>query len=126
MISEAPPRRLLVLADLYFAAKLKECARSFSFETLGARDEQSAFERIETHAPEAVFLSMNRDGFDWRAFLSALRANAATSTLPVLVFGSHVDRDGFREAEALGADIIVPNSRVASEFPYLLASLVKL
>jgi hypothetical protein len=119
-------RTLLVIADLFFAAKLKECARSFGFDTVGAANLDVAKKRLVEARPDAVFLSMNKQGFDWEAFLTHVRADNRTTNLPVLVFGSHVDRDGFRRADELGANLVVPNSRVASEFPYLLASLVRL
>ena len=119
-------KTLLVIADLFFAAKLKECAKSFGFETVGAANVEIAKKRLVETRPDAVFLSMNKQGFVWESFLADVRSDADTKNLPVLVFGSHVDRDGFRRAEELGANLVVPNSRVASEFPYLLASLVKL
>lgn len=123
-MADTPARTLLVIADLFFAAKLNECARSFGFETVGAATVEIAMRRLSENRIEAVFLSMNKQGFDWEAFLSDLRSDERTADLPALVFGSHVDRDGFRRAEELGANLVVPNSRVAGEFPYLLASLV--
>jgi len=119
-------KTLLVIADLFFAAKLQEYARSFGFETVGAANLDIAKRRLAEVRPAAVFLSMNKPGFDWETFLADVRAHAETANLPVLVFGNHVDRALFRRAEELGANLVVPNSRVASEFPYLLASLVKL
>jgi hypothetical protein len=117
--------KLLIIADLFFFAKLRECAISLGYEATGAGNMDIARKKLAEDEFLAVFLSFNKDGFDWEGFLTHARSTPETRELPILTFGNHVDTAAFSRAEELGADMVVPNSRIASEFPYVLTSLLE-
>lgn len=116
---------LLIIADLFFLAKLKEAAKSLRYESTGAANADIALKRLRELRPLAVILSLNKEGFDWERFLTEARANDATKDVPILAFGSHVDTAAFKRAAELGADMTAPNSQVSAQFDYLLYNLLE-
>ncbi len=116
---------LLIIADLFFFAKLREAAMSLGYGATGAGNMDIARKKLAEHEFLAVFLSFNKDGFDWEEFLRHARSEDETRELPILAFGNHVDTAAFSRAEELGADMVVPNARIASEFPYVLTALLE-
>ncbi len=117
--------KLLIIADLFFFAKLREAAISLGYEATGAGNMDIARKKMTEDEFLAVFLSFNKDGFDWEEFLTHARSAPETRELPILTFGNHVDTAAFSRAEELGADMVVPNSQIASDFPYVLTSLLE-
>ena len=117
--------KLLIVADLFFFAKLHEAAKSLGYESTGAGNMDIARKKLAENEFLAVLLSFNKDGFDWEALLTYVRAQPGTRELPVLTFGNHFDTAAFRRAKEVGADMVVPNSQIASEFPYVLTSLLE-
>jgi PleD family two-component response regulator len=115
--------KLLIIADLYFFAKLREGAISLGYEATGAGNMDIARKKLAEDKFVAVLLSFNKDGFDWEECLTHVRSRAETRELPILTFGSHVDTGAFKRAKEVGADMVVPNSQIASDLPYVLASL---
>ena len=123
--SEASKGKLLIIADLFFFAKLHECAKALGYESTGAGNMDIAHKKLAENDFLAVLLSFNKDGFDWEALLTHMRSQPETAELPVLTFGNHMDTAAFRRAKEVGADMVVPNSQIASEFPYVLTSLLE-
>ncbi|MDA1190571.1 MAG: hypothetical protein O3A46_02680 [Candidatus Poribacteria bacterium] len=115
---------LLVIADLLFFAKLQAGARSLGYDAIGAGNLDIARRRLIEKEPIAVFLSMEKERFDWGAFITEVKGNEATADLPILAFGSHMVGEAFKRARELGADMVAPNSQIASEFPELLTGLL--
>lgn len=124
-MNEAESKSLLIIADLYFAAKLNEAAKHLGYAPLGAGNLQIARKRVREARPTAIIVSMNKEGFDWETFVVELKDDVETVDIPILVFGSHVDTEGFRRAETAGADIVVANSQISANFPYLLTDLLR-
>ncbi|GIX07929.1 MAG: hypothetical protein KatS3mg115_2332 [Candidatus Poribacteria bacterium] len=121
---QTPKGTFLVVADLFFFAKLQESLRYLGYEAIGAGNLEIARRRLREIPLRGVLLSLHKEGFDWRQFLKELRADPQTQGLPVLVFGSHVEVEAFREAEQLGADLTASNGEVAARFEYLLGNLL--
>jgi PleD family two-component response regulator len=115
--------KLLIIADLYFFAKLREGAISLGYEATGAGNMDIARKKLAEDDFVAVLLSFNKDGFDWEACVTHIKSTPKTSELPILTFGSHVDTGAFKRAKEIGADMAVPNSQIASDLPYVLTSL---
>ena len=117
--------KLLIIADLFFFAKLLEGAKVLGYEATGAGNLDIARKRLEENRFIAALVSMDKEGFDWQAFIQEVKAGPMAETLPILAFGSHVNVEAFKTAKRLGADMTASNSRVASEFPYLIGSLTE-
>ncbi|MBT3267126.1 hypothetical protein HN371_08245 [Candidatus Poribacteria bacterium] len=117
--------KLLIVADLFLFAKLREGAISLGYEATGAGNIDIARKKLAEEQFLAVLLSFNKDGFDWEGLLAHVRSTPETRELPVLAFGSHVDTAAFKRAKELGADMVAPNSQIASDFPYVLTSLLE-
>ena len=123
MTDSSLERKLLVIADLFFLAKVQTSAKVLGYQTTGARDLTVARRRVREEPLCGVILSMQKEDFDWEEFLQEMKSDPTTSALPILVFGSHVDASGFSRARELGADLVVPNSQIASDFAGLLIRL---
>lgn len=115
--------KLLIIADLFFFAKLLEGAKVLGYEATGAGNLEIARRRLEENQFIAALVSMSKPGFDWERFIIEVKSGELAETLPILAFGSHVNVEAFKRAKELGADIVAANSRVASELPYLIGAL---
>ena len=115
--------KLLIIADLFFFAKLLEGAKVLGYEATGAGNLEIARRRLKENEFIAALVSMDKDGFDWVGFIEEVKSGPLADTLPLLAFGSHMNVEAFQKAKELGVDMVASNSRVASELPYLIGAL---
>ena len=76
---------------------------------------REALERIARHAPDLVVTDVMMPEVDGRELLAALRRNAATSAIPVIVLSARSDEESRLEGLAAGADDYVVKPFAARE-----------
>ena len=113
------PRRVLVLVpDLFFAARIAETARAAGV-TIESASPAAAAERCRAVAPDLVILDLHAAGDPLDA-VRALKSDPATLGIPVVGFHSHVDTELRERALAAGVDRVLPRSAFTVRLAALL------
>jgi CheY-like chemotaxis protein len=110
---------LVAVDDLFFLAKIRETARLVGVPVESV-DPKRLPERLAQAPARAVMLDLNhRSGAAVEA-VRALKADPATTRVPVLGFVSHVQTDLIAAARAAGCDEILARSAFTAQLPELL------
>lgn len=110
---------VLVAADLFFVSKIAEAARAAEV-TLIETSAGHALEVCSTTPPDFVIIDLHgpRDPI---ALAKELKADPATSAIPIVGYFSHVEREVGERASAAGVDLVLPRSAFTVRLPRLLA-----
>jgi CheY-like chemotaxis protein len=106
--------RVLVVDDdplLRFGAET--VLRQRGFEVIAAASGADALELAREHAPDLMLLDMLMPGLSGLDVLRALRAEAATRALPVVVLSNASSDDEIEEARALGASACLVKAHIS-------------
>jgi CheY-like chemotaxis protein len=122
----AAPRCLLLVADdLITPSRVREGVRPLGFAVRVTATDAAVREMAGAlPAPAAILVNLTARRYDPVAVIAALKANAATATIPILAFAGHVEKEKHEAARAAGADLVAANSSVALHLPALLARLL--
>lgn len=82
-------------------------------------------DKLTRWQPALLIIDLGNASIPWREWLPMLKSAAATRRLPVLGYGAHVDAATLRQARQLGADEVVPRSKMAAELPELIQRLAR-
>jgi CheY-like chemotaxis protein len=104
-----------------FATQIEQVLERLGYTPGFARDAAALLTRARTETPALVLLDLAAQGTDVPAAIRALKADPATSIVPVIAFGPHLDVAAHAAARAAGADAVVANSKLAFDLPGLLA-----
>ncbi|CAN5813911.1 hypothetical protein BH18ACT17_BH18ACT17_11900 [soil metagenome] len=101
-------RRILVIDDeadvrLLYRVNLRHAG----YEVLEADDGARGIEAALEHMPDAVVLDLRMPNVDGFEVLEALRADPATTDMPVLVLTADARSDDHRRCYELGADDVI-------------------
>lgn len=114
---------LLLIPDLFFGVKVADTARALGYPIREVKDATALLATAQAGAVGIVLDMQERS--DWQSAVRALKAAAATATIPVLAFGPHVDVETSRAAVMAGCDRIVTRGKLARELPDLLRQLIE-
>ena len=108
--------------DLMFRSKVETTLGHMGHValTLRAADDPAAV--VAANHPVAAIVDLGLGEERWRHIVAAVRA--PEPPIPVLAFGSHVDRAMQAAARQAGCDLVVANSRLARELPDLVDRLI--
>ena len=107
---------LLFVPDLMFSTRIEDVARRLGYQ-IQSIDKNANFDAVIAEAhPALVVLTFDRTGEVWQR----LAAAAKQAGVRTLAFGSHMNVESFKRAQALGCDQVVANSRMSAELPHLL------
>ena len=122
MGAAAERRIVAVVRDLFFAVRIREtlAPRGYRVDVAKSREALDAL-LAEGVLPALVIVDLAFVASDPPALIAALRAAPRTATLPILAFGSHLDRAARDAAKGAGADRVVANSKLAEALPELVA-----
>lgn len=113
----APNSLLALITDLFFTPGIKNQAaeHSLNVEWLEAPEPAADFvARLHAHPPALIILDLDA-ALPWQEWLTAVKADPATTDIPWLAFGSHKAAGVLATARRLGADKVVPRSAFAAE-----------
>lgn len=108
--------------DLFFRSKIDATARHLDVAVRFVNAGGLAKACVET-GTAAVLVELSENGESLQA-VRALRQAAATRTLPVIGFLSHVDAALAQDAQAAGITRVLPRSQFSETLPELLMDLL--
>jgi len=109
-----------LVADLMFGSRIREAAAGAPVRT--ARKIEGLLEACRSEPPTIVLVDLDDDRIQPLDAVRALRADAATSALPVIGFVSHVNGARAQEALAAGCTRVLARSAFVVELPALVRS----
>jgi DNA-binding NarL/FixJ family response regulator len=112
------PRGLLLTPNLLFSSMVTGTAAANGKEVAIAEDLAEAEGLCRDRAVTFVIIDLSVTAPDIATIVARLRE--AAGAVPMIAFGSHVDKARLDEARAAGCDEVMPRSRFSSELPELL------
>lgn len=109
-------------ADLLFGARIRAAAEATGAKAILLSPRDDVVARTRAEQPGLVVLDLDARWLDAPSVIAALKAEASTSAIPVIAFGSHVRTEALAAARAAGADRVLPRSAFARQLPELLRS----
>ena len=118
---DSPQRALLLDTDLFFAVKITDTLKHVGYLTRTVRQFDAFTEALVADRPAIALVNTAAHGVDWQGAIHAARA----ANVPAIAFGSHVDIETQERARRAGATSVIPNSRVASDLPGVVARALR-
>lgn len=108
-----------IVPDLFFAVKIENLARRQGVAVVAPQDEPS-FKSMLADASLALIDSAAQH-LPWLEWVTAAKRDPATRHVPILAFGSHVDRAMRERALAAGVDRYLARSNFVDGLPEIIA-----
>jgi hypothetical protein len=77
------------------------------------------FDRLTALQPALLLFDLTNKSIPWATWIPALKSSPATRRIPIIGFGPHEDVALMKEAQGLGAELIVGRSRFTNDMPAL-------
>lgn len=113
---------LALVADLIFASRIRGVAAAVGARVRIARSAVELLDAARAAAPRLILLDLDARGADVPALVQSLKADPALATIPLVVFGAHVEGEALRAARMAGADRVLARSAFVRELPTILRS----
>jgi len=113
---------LALVADLIFASRIRGVAETVGARVHIARSAAELLDAARNALPRLVLLDLDARGVDVPALVGSLKADPSLATIPLVVFGAHVEGEALRAARMAGADRVLARSAFVRELPNLLRS----
>ena len=110
---------LAVVDDLLFLSKIQETAKHLGVEVSAAQPADLPGLAIKA-VPSALIIDLNHRSGKALEVLRALKAEAATKSIPAVGFVSHVQNELIAATREAGCDYILARSAFVRELPDLL------
>ncbi len=111
-------RGILLTSNLLFSSMVTRTAAALGHEVAVAGDLAEAVELC--HARPSAYVIIDLGMADVEVGPAVARFRAAAGAVPVIAYGSHVDKARLDEARAAGCDEVLPRSKFSTELPALL------
>lgn len=117
-VPDQSPFILAVVNDLMFGSRIRGAADHQGVRVRFARSAAA----LEEQAPQArlIMLDLETRWLDPASQIKALKGSAATASVPIVAFGSHVETDVLIAARAAGAERVMARSAFVKVLPDLL------
>jgi PleD family two-component response regulator len=112
-----------LVKDLFFSVKIKNELAAHGYTPVFARSTEQFGALLRERQPALGLIDLGA-GVDWSQ-VKGLGQDPATAEVPILVFGSHKDVDGFRAAKAAGVTRVVSNGQMHANLPSLVAKYAR-
>ena len=111
-------RGVLLTSNLLFSSMVTRTAAGLGHEVAVAGDLAEAVELCRVRPSAYVIIDLGMA--DVEVGSAVARFRAAAGAVPVIAYGSHVDKARLDEARAAGCDEVLPRSKFSAELPALL------
>lgn len=111
---------LALVTDMISASRIQGAARATGVAVDLIRNEEALGASVQESRPGAIFVDLQVRGIDVPATIRRLKADPATESVPVVVFGPHVEGEALRAARSAGADRVLARSAFVRQLPDLL------
>jgi len=112
--------RAVVLADLFFASKVRAVAQAAGADIAFARDTAQCLTLVRERHPQLLILDLEWRGADPASLIREVRARPESAGLQIVGFASHMNARAIASARAAGADRVVARSAFTQMLPALL------
>jgi CheY-like chemotaxis protein len=113
-------RVVVVVDDLFFAAKIRATAESLGVPVEFIRNPDALFTRAEHDPPALIIADLQTQSLDPFALTVRLKADENLRTVPVIGFFAHVQTELQQRARQAGFDRVLPRSLFVKDLPVLL------
>lgn len=118
------PKCALIVDDSRTARQvLGEVLSGYSLRVEHAASAEEALEYLSRSRPDVIFMDHNMPGMDGFQAVSAIKANPATATIPIMMYTSQEGELYVGQARALGAVGVLPKQIKPVEVSQVLRSL---
>ncbi|MBF0443652.1 MAG: response regulator transcription factor [Oligoflexales bacterium] len=101
-------KKILAIDDEVEVLKLYQCFLSFRNYDVKTTDKAETFlEELKNNPPDLLILDINLPDMSGLSLLEIIRANALTSSIPIIMVSARGDEDTIKEAIKLGCDNFV-------------------
>lgn len=111
-------RVVLLTTNLLFSSMVTGTASALGHEVAVAADLADAVDLCRARPPACVILDLGVVELEIET--AVIRLREAAGTVPLIAFGSHVDRARLDGARAAGCAEVLPRSKFSSDLPALL------
>jgi CheY-like chemotaxis protein len=116
--SKAPRTVVAVVNDLMFGSRIRAAAQIANVNTQFVRSADALAEAAA--GADLILLDLETRWLDAPVSIAALKAAAATASIPIVAFGSHVDGAALVAARDAGADRALARSAFVRVLPDLM------
>ena len=116
--SSAPLTIVAAVNDLMFGSRIRAAAQQAGVSAVFVRSVEALL--AGAARADLILLDLDTRWLDAPAGIAALKADAATASIPIVAFGSHVDGAALIAARAAGADRTLARSAFVKALPELL------
>ena len=109
MQNHAPKRVLAVVSDLFFSVKLSEAAKRCGLALEFVKDPAEVLEKAK-EKPTLIVFDLNFDGVEPIKLITHLKGEAATKSVSLLGYLSHVQAELKQSAQEAGCDMVLARS----------------
>ena len=117
-------RVIVVVADLFFAAKIRTTAEHVGVEVVFPRSLEALGEACRQGAPALVIVDLHLQREDPFALARHLKAVDELRETPLVGFFSHVQVELQQRATEAGFDRVLPRSAFSKRLPEILQGLL--
>jgi PleD family two-component response regulator len=110
---------LVVVEDLFFAAKIESVAKATGTKIVRAADPGQLWAALDGRFPGMIIIDLNSRAFDPLDVVRKVKENARLSGIRIVGFYSHVEVELGRAAEMAGCEVLRRSAFVA-KLPELL------
>ena len=111
-------RGVLLTTNMLFSSMVTGTALALGHDVVVAGDVVEAVDLCRASAATYVIVDLGIAEIDIESAVARLRETAGA--VPILAFGSHVDKARLDAARAAGCDEVLPRSKFSAELPALL------
>jgi len=101
---------IAIVDDLFFASKIRGTAEALGVTVSFPRHADGVREVIQRNSPALIICDLHSEKFDLWGLARILKADDATSDIPLIGFFSHVQTDLQKAAEDAGFNQVMPRS----------------
>jgi CheY-like chemotaxis protein len=116
-------RVVVVVDDLFFAAKIRATAESLGVPVEFIRDPAALFSAAADEPPALVIADLQAQRLDPFALTARLKADEHLRTVPVIGFFAHVQTELHQRARQAGFDRVLPRSAFTNELVEILKGI---
>jgi CheY-like chemotaxis protein len=113
-------RVLVVVDDIFFAAKIRTTAEHLGIEVIFTKSLAALDDALKPDAPALFIVDLHLQRDDPFLIASRLKADEESRATPLVGFFSHVQVELQRRAEAAGFDRVLPRSAFTKRLPEIL------
>jgi len=77
-------------------------------------------EKIAALGAALILVDLGVTEIDWPAWIRTVKSHPATTAIPLVCFGSHMDVESFKGAKQAGADQVLARSQFFSKLPEIV------